>query len=209
MAPSNGIENVWKEGKAREADPAPLTGKDLQGIIASRVRKEFKVVSEFVWAAIVYQIILYSFLAHTFIRHWGDMKIMLLCLAGAACYIPLTAALMRRIKTLFRRPSSDAPGSPVPDVFRKVEGEYARLADFFQFKKRMDWIGVPVSCAIIVLVTFTLFVKGGIEGNPVGGLVVFAVWVGLSLLAIHAENKKRFISPLRHLELLLDDLKRA
>jgi hypothetical protein len=136
------------------------------------------------------------------------MQIMLLCLAGGACTIPLTVALIRRTKTLFGRPS-EAPGSPVPDVFRKVEGEYARLADFFQFKKRMDWIGVPVSCAIIVLVTFTLFVKGGIEGNPLGSLVVFAVWVGLSLIAIHAENKKRFISPLRQLELLLDDLKRS
>jgi hypothetical protein len=208
MAPSNGIENVWKEGKAHEADPAPLTGKDLQAIVASRVRKEFKTVSEFVWAAIVYQIILYSFLTHTFIRHWGDMQIMLLCLAGGACYIPLTMALIRRIKTLFGRPS-EAPGAPVPDVFHKVEGEYARLADFFRFKKRMDWIGVPVSCAIIVLVTFTLFVEGGIEGNRLGSLVVFAVWVGLSLVAIHAENKKRFISPLRQLELVLDDLKRS
>jgi hypothetical protein len=208
MAPSNGIENVWKEGKAHEADPAPLTGKDLQAIVASRVRKEFKTVSEFVWAAIVYQIILYSFLTHTFIRHWGDMQIMLLCLAGGACYIPLTMALIRRIKTLFGRPS-EAPGAPVPDVFHKVEGEYARLADFFRFKKRMDWIGVPVSCAIIVLVTFTLFVEGDIEGNRLGSLVVFAVWVGLSLVAIHAENKKRFISPLRQLELVLDDLKRS
>jgi hypothetical protein len=197
MAPSNEIENVWKEGKAREADPAPLSGKDLQVIVSSRVRKEFKTVSEFVWAAIVYQIILYSFLTHTFIGHWGDVQIMLLCLAGGACYIPLTMALIRRIKTLFRHPS-EAPGSPVPDVFRKVEGEYARLADFFQFKKR-----------IIVLVTFTLFVKGGIEGNRLGSLVVFAVWVGLSQVAIHAENKKRFISPLRHLELLLDDLKHS
>jgi hypothetical protein len=208
MAPSNGIENVWKEGLAREADPAPLSGKDLQAIIASRVRKEFKTVSEFVWAAIVYQIILYSFLMRTFIQHWGDVQIMLLCLAGGACYIPLTMALIRRIKTLFGRPS-EAPGTPVPDVFHKVEGEYGRLADFFRFKKRMDWIGVPVSCAIIVLVTFTLFVKGGVEGNPLGSLVVFAIWVGLSVIAIQAENKKRFISPLRHLELLLDDLKRS
>ena len=208
MATSNEIDDVWKEGKGCEASPAPLSGKDLQAIISSRVRKELKKVSQFVWAAIVYQIILYSFLAHTFIRHWGDMQTMLLCLAGGACYIPLTVALIRRIKTLFRHPS-EAPGSPVPDVFRKVEGEYARLADFFQFKKRMDWIGVPVSCAIIVLVTFTLFVKGGVEGNPAGSLLVFAVWVGLSLIAIHAENKKRFISPLQHLELLLNDLKRA
>jgi hypothetical protein len=208
MAASNEIDNVWKEGKAREAGPAPLTGKDLQAIIASRVRKEFKTVSEFVWAAIVYQIILYSFLTRTFIRHWGDMQIMLLCLAGAACYIPLTVALIRRIRTLYRRPS-EAPGSSVPDVLHKVEGEYARLADFFQFKKRMDWIGVPVSCAIIVLVTFTLFVKGGVEGNLLAGLAVFALWVGMSLIAIHAENKRRFISPLRHLEQVLDDLKNS
>jgi len=208
MASSNEIDNVWKEGKAREAGPAPLAGKDLQAIISSRVRKELKTVSQFVWAAIVYQIILYSFLTHAIIRHWGDTQIMLLCLAGGAFYIPLTVALIRRVRTLYRRPS-EAPGSMVPDVFHKVEDEYARLADFFQFKKRMDWIGVPVSCAIVVLVTFTLFVKGGVEGNPLAGLAVFALWVGMSLIAIHAENKQRFISPLRHLEQVLDDLKNS
>jgi len=205
MATGNEIDEVWKKGKGCEASPAPLSGKDLQGIISSRVRKELKTVSEFVWAAIVYQIILYSFLTHTLVRHWGDMRIMLLCLAGGAFYIPLTVALLRRVRILCR--PSEAPGSPVPDVFHKVEGEYARLADFFQFKKRMDWVGVPVSCAIIVLVTFTLFVKGGVEGNPLAGLAVFALWVGMSLIAIHAENKKRFISPLRNLEQVLDDLK--
>src|SRR6266699_666802 len=147
MARSNEIENVWKAGKAHEADPAPLTGKDFETIISSRVRKELKTVSAFVWAAIVYQMVLFSFLAHTLIRHWGATQIMLLCLAGGALYIPLTVVLIRRIKTLYRRPA-EGPASPVPDVFRKVEGEYARLADFFRFKKRLDWIGVPISCAI-------------------------------------------------------------
>ena len=32
-------------------------------------------------------------------------------------------------------------------------------------------------------------------------------WVGMSLIAIHAENKKRFITSLRHLERVLADLK--
>ena len=201
-------ENLWKEGKAREEGLAPLTGKDLQAIISSRVRKERKTVSQFVWAAIAYQIILYSFLTHTLVRHWGDIQTMLLCLAGAALYIPLTVALLRRVKILYRRPS-EALGSAVPDVFHEVEGEYARLADFFQFEKRMDWIGVPVSCAIIVLVTFTLFVEGGVKANPVAGFTIFALWVGMSLIAIHAENRKRFIAPLRHLEQVLEDLKNS
>ena len=208
MEPNNEIEKVWKEGKTREESLAPLTGNDLQAIISSRVRKELKTVSQFVWAAIAYQIILYSFLTHTLIRHWGEVRIVVLCLAGAAFYIPLTVALIRRVGTLYRHPS-EAPGSMAPDVLHKVEGEYARLADFFQFKKRMDWIGVPVSCAIIVLVTFTLFVEKGVEGNPLASLTFFALWVGMSLIAIHFENRKRFISPLRHLEQVLNDLKNS
>jgi hypothetical protein len=208
MANDNEIADVWKEGKSREAGPASLSGEQLQAIISSRIRKELKTVSQFVWAAIAYQIILYSFLTHTLVRHWGEMRVVVLCLAGAAFYIPVTVALIRRVGTLFRSPS-DAPGSMVPDVLHKVDGEYARLADFFQFKKRMDWIGVPVSCAIIVLVTFTLFVKGGVEGNPLASLALFALWLGMSLIAIKAENRKRFISPLLHLEQILDDLKNS
>ena len=208
MTPNDEIENVWKKCKAREAAPAPMTGKDLQAIISSRVRKELKTVSQFVLGAIVYQTILYSFLTHTLVRHWGDMQIMLLCFAAGALYIPLTIALVRKVTTLYGC-SSAKPGSPVPDVFLKVESEYARLADFFQFKKRMDWIGVPVSCAIVVLVTFTLFVPGGVEANPVAGLAVFALWVGICLIAIRAENRKLFISPLRHLKQILDDATKA
>jgi len=200
---SNELEMVWKASKAGEAEPAPVSAKDLQGIIASRVKKEFKIVSEFVWAAVVYQIILYSFLTRTLVRHWGDTQTMLLCVAGAALYVPLTVALIRRVRRLF------ASGTAVPDILHKVEGEYSRLSDFFQFKKRMDWVGVPVSCGIIVLVTFTLFVEGGITGSPLTSLVFFAVWVGMSVMAIRAENSKRFILPLRRLEQVLGDLKQS
>lgn len=201
------LESIWTDGKRREAAPAPLNGRELQAIIASRVRKQFRTVSQFVWAALAYQIILYSFLTRTLVRHWGDGAIPLLCLAGAALYAPVTVAFLRRVRALFGR-ASDGSGLPASDVFHYVEGEYRRLADFFRFKQRLDWIGIPISCAIIVLVTFTLFVDGGVAGHPVGGLVLFALWVGMSVLAVRAENKKRFTSPLRHLELVLDDLTR-
>jgi hypothetical protein len=49
---SNGIEDVWKEGEACEASPAPLSGKDLQGIISSSVRKELKTVIQLILTAI-------------------------------------------------------------------------------------------------------------------------------------------------------------
>ena len=205
MELSNSIEMMWKEGMEREARPAAMTGKELEGVVASRLKKEFKTVSQFVWAALLYQIVLYSFVAHTAVRAWGDWRVVGLCVAGAALCVPLTAALIRRAKSMFGR-QADASGSGT-DVLQRVEGEYARLADFFRFKKRMDWIGVPVSCAIIVLVTFTLFVPGGVARNPVASVVVFAVWVGMSVAAVRAENRKRFVAPLRHLDEVLADLR--
>jgi len=205
METNNDLKMCWERGKAMEAIPALVTGRDFREIAALQVRKQFKKVGEFLWAAITYQVILYSFLAHTIVRQWGDDRIVLLCVVGGALYVPITVALLRRVRELFGR-VSEGNGSAVPDVVGHVEKEYARLASFFRFKKRMDWIGVPVSCGIIVLVTFTLFVGGG---QPWAILGLFVVWVGLSTIAIRAENKKRFVVPLRHLELVLDDLKRV
>src|SRR5262249_2643354 len=164
---NNHFDELWKDGNVREPNPSPLSSQDLHRIVSSRVRRERRIVSKFVWAAVVYQIILYSFLTHVLITRWGDQRILLLCLSGVAVYIPITAALILRVTALYR-PMSSMVGSQVSDILRNVENEYDRLADFYKFKKRLDWISVPVSCAIIVVVTFTLFVKGGVEGNPLG-----------------------------------------
>jgi len=205
---NNHFDELWKDGNVREPSPSPVGSQDPHRIVSSRVRRERRIVSKFVWAAVVYQIILYSFLTHVLITRWGDERIFLLCLSGMAVYIPITAALIRKVRALYR-PMSSMVSPQVSDILCNVENEYARLADFYKFKKRVDWIGVPVSCAIIVVATFTLFVKGGVEGNPLGSLVVFLLWLSMSLIAILAENKKRFLSPLRHLELVLSDLRKS
>jgi len=198
------LKQLWQAGPAFEPHPAPLTEPGLQAIRAARARKELVTVAEFVWATLVYQIILYSFLAYTLVHNWGHGAVVLLCAAGAALYIPLTAALLRRARDLF-----DPPAAPVQDVWHTVAAEQARLADFFRFKRRLDWVGVPVSCAIIVGVTFALFVPGGLARYPLGGVIVFGLWVGMSVWAIRAENEKRFRAPLRRLAALLEDLQQA
>lgn len=205
MERGNGIKSCWERGKSVEGAYASLNEKDFDTIVASRVRKQFKAVAEYVWAALVYQIILYSFLAHTLVHEWGHAPSMFLCFAGGALYVPLSVALIRRVRRLFS-PSTMLESNT--NISCTLEQEYARFNSFFRFKRRMDWVGVPVSCAIIAFVTLTLF-GNGMSGNVIGGLVLFAIWVGLSIVAVHAENKKRFIAPLHHLERLLEDLKRS
>jgi hypothetical protein len=207
MDANDDLENVWRAAQFKEMGADALKPQDLRAIISSRVRKEFGIVAKFVWGAIAYQIILYSFLTHTLVTRWADRWTFLLCLAGLAACIPLTVALMRRVRVLYG-PQGHAFGAAVPDILQAVEREHARLADFYRFKRRTDWIGVPVSCAIIVIVTFSLFVKGGIADNPLASLVIFTLWSGLSLLAIRAENRKCFTSPIAGLERILNDLRR-
>ncbi len=201
------INACWQRGKAKEAAPG-ITSNDLRSITASRVKKQFKSVAAFVWASVVHQIILYSFLSYTLVRNWGNTPIMLLSLAGAAVYVPLTAMLLRRARALYSG-ASDAASTASADIGHYVRAQRDRLADFFRFKRRMDFIGVPVSCAIVVFVTFTLFVSGGVMAYPIASAIVFAIWIGMSAVAVCAENRKRFAAPLRHLDTVLEDLKRA
>ena len=86
---NNHFDELWEDGDLREPSLSP---QDLHRIVSSRIRRERRIVSKFVWAAVVYQIILYSFLTHVMIKRWGNERILLLCLSGVALYIPITAA---------------------------------------------------------------------------------------------------------------------
>ncbi len=200
------INACWQRARTT-AGTRTLTGQDLRSITASRVHKQFKTVAGFVWAALVHQIILYSFLSYTLVRTWGDTPIMLLSLAGAVLYVPLTVMLLRRARALYAR-AGEVPAAAA-DISQFVRAERDRLAGFFRFKRRMDWTGVPVSCAIVVFVTFTLFVSGGVQAYPLASATLFAVWVGMSVVVVRAENRKRFAAPLGHLDAVLEDLERG
>ena len=131
---NNHFDELWGDGDVRETSLSSLSSQHLHRIVSSRVRRERRIVSKFVFAAVVYQIILYSFLTHVLITRWGDERIVLLSLGGVALYIPITFALIRRVRALCR-PMSSMVGSQVSDILRNVENEYALLADFYKFKK--------------------------------------------------------------------------
>jgi hypothetical protein len=203
------INACWERSKANET-MRTITGNDLRSITTSRVKKQFKTVAGFVWASVVHQIILYSFLSYTLVRNWGNAPVMLLSLAGAAIYVPLTSMLLRRARELYSRAGDGSSDSAAAsDIAHYVRAERDRLASFFRLKQRLDFIGVPVSCAIVVFVTFTLFVNGGVAAYPIASAIVFALWIGMSAVAVCAENRKRFVAPLKHLDTVIRDLDRV
>ena len=198
------INACWQRARTNSAARA-LTAYDLHSITAARVRRQFKTVAGFVWAALTHQIILYAFLACTLVRNWGNAPIMLASLAGAALFAPLTAMLLHRARVLYGG-VADPAGA---DIAHYVRAARDRLVAFYRFKRRLDFIGVPVSCAIATFVTFTLFTSGGVAAFPVASAAVYAAWLIMSAAAVCAENRRRFGAPIRQLDAVIGDLERT
>lgn len=161
---------------------------------------------EYFWASFVYQIIIYAFAAHLIIKFWGDVHIMVLSLAGALLYIPFTFIQMRKFKSM-AMPIKNKSNAAVLDIQTHVSNKYILLLDFFRFKKRYDYVGVPVSCFIMVMLFFSIYIKGGIREHLMAGLISYLIVLAVFILVIYFENKKRFKYPLQKLQLILEDIK--
>jgi hypothetical protein len=206
MESFQGIENFWKQNKDRDAGPDPLSKESLEKTIRSRIRGEKKTIAEYFWASFVYQILIYAFMGHLFVKNWGNTELMVLSLAGVALYIPFTFVLMKKFKSMYAS-NTGKQNVMNMNMYNHVLHQYKLLSEFFSFKKKFGWVGVPLSCLLIVLIIFKLYTAGGVIENVIPAVILFIIWLGMFATAIYYENKKRFKDPLGQLESILRDMK--
>lgn len=206
MKSFEGIQNLWKGNKDQHEGTEQVNKKSFQKTISSRIRKEKKTLIKYFWGSFVYQILIYSFMSHLFIRHWGNIPIMAMAVAAISLYIPFTSVMVKKFKTMYAERLRNE-NSVTMDMHNHVLNQYNLLSEFYRFKKRFDWLGVPVSCVIIVLVIFQLYTPGGVVENIIPASVLFVVWITMFITAIHFENAKKFREPLRQMGSILEDMK--
>lgn len=206
MESFQGIEKFWKENKDRDAGPDALSKESLEKTIRSRIRREKKTIVEYFWASFVYQILIYAFMCHLFVKHWGNAELMVLSLAGAALYIPFTVMLMKKFRSMYASNTGRLNAISL-NMYNHVLHQYKLLSEFFSFKKKYDWVAVPLSCLLIVLIIFKLYTTGGVIENLIAAIILFIIWLAMFTTAIYYENKKRFKDPLDQLESILRDMK--
>lgn len=199
------IRKCWQENMVSDAGADLLSKESVERMIRTRVRKQQTIVLQYFWASFTYQVLIYAFASHLIIKFWGDDQVLLLSLGGALLYIPFTVILMTRFKAMYPS-ANDQAASSVQNIAENVKKQHALLLQFFRFKKRFEWLAIPLSSSIMVLIVFKLYVNGGIEKYPTGGVASFLVLLTCFITAVYFENKKHFIQPLRQLELILKDL---
>jgi hypothetical protein len=199
------IKKCWQENTSQKSGADLLSKASVATVIRQRVKKEKNKVMQYFWASFTYQVLIYAFASHLVIKFWDDRQIMLLAVCGALLYIPFTIVLLKKFKAMNTQIAVKLDYS-AQNIRDNVKNQYLLLSEFFRFKKRFEWLAIPLSCFIMVMIVFKLYVPGGMEDHLTGGIISFLALLACFVTAIYFENRKRFIEPLRQLELVLEDI---
>jgi hypothetical protein len=191
----------WNSDKGAAHNPLSKESVDL--IVRARIKREKKTVMEYFWSAFFYQNLIYGFGTYFIIKYWGAQEMAWPVLVVVFAYIPFTVLMLKRYKSMANR----GVDKNQFNVQAHVTNMYSQLYSFYRFKKKFDWISVPLSCAAIVAITFRVFAAENPFDHLLGAALLFVLWLILFMTAIYFENKKRFVKPLVQMESILNDLK--
>jgi hypothetical protein len=197
------LKKVWEADQQSAKGYTPYDHKTLDNIVKSRTKKNMKKSMHYFWGALFWQILVYALLSHVIIKYGGDTKTLFFGIAGILLYLPFTILLMKKFKQMaIVKP---AQGNSQRSLYQYIFQQHALLQSFYNFKKRYEFLLVPLSTAIGVFLTFKLFVPGGVEENPTGATITFLITLLTMVASIRLENKKSFEQPLHDLNQLLNE----
>lgn len=204
MSTLDQLKQHWElSNKAPAADTQlQLDEASLRKIVTSRVRKQTKASFHYFWASFTLQLLVYALCSHLVIKHWSQPYILVLSLSGILLYLPFTIVLMKKFKRVAKSRLTGKESTSIRDYLSE---QYQLLDSFFTFKKRYEWLLIPISAAIGVILVFTLYVPGGVRTFPVGALITYVVTLLSCYGAIRTENRKSFVEPLHQLKTLLHE----
>lgn len=196
------LKKAWDKNQAAQFTAQPYNELSLKQIFRSRVKKHMKASMQYFWASFVLQIMVYALLSNVIVTHWSDKTILALSIGGVLLYIPFTIMLMKKFKAIASAKLIDQRGT---SLHQYVSRHHALLTSFYRFKKRYELLLIPVSCAIGTILTFMIYVPGGVYAHFSGAVITFIIAIVSCAVAIRAENIKSFERPLQQIKGILNE----
>ena len=173
----------------------------MNNLVKSRIGKQMGKAMEYFWASFALQILVYALLCHVIVRYYNDVFTVLPALAGILIYIPFTRTLLKKFKAMAFMPTIGKAST----IQGYISGQRGLLQNFLTFKKRYELFLIPLSCAIGVLLTFKLYVPGGVYLYPQGAAITFAISLASCYFAIKRENERNLVKPITDLGEILQE----
>ncbi|MBC7849041.1 MAG: hypothetical protein H7Y31_04865, partial [Chitinophagaceae bacterium] len=168
------LKRQWEKNCLTTGDTNVYDNMSLNRILRSRVKKHTTTSFQYFWASFALQLMVYALLAHVSLKYHTNLTVVFLGICGVLLYIPFTIVLMGK----FKRMASTKVNAEDPAVMNLQE--YVRqyqslLRAFYAFKMKYELFSIPLSSAIGVILTFNLYVPGGIIENLTGAVITFGV----------------------------------
>lgn len=200
------LKTKWGEKQSASPGHTAYDPPSLEKIIKSRVNKHTKTSMRYFWASFTLQVLVYSLLSHVIVKYWQDTEMLYFCIGGIFLFLPFTIMLMRKFKRLASiKPSRDE--NAVTSLYDYILRQQAQLRSFYNFKKWYELFLIPLSSAIGVMLTFKLYVPGGVDEHWMGAITTFMITILSCMAAIHSENKKSFKEPIQQLQNILAEFR--
>ncbi len=200
------LKKTWEEKQSVLPPPPAYDHASLEKIIKNRIRKHTRTTMQYFWASFALQVLVYSLLSHVIITYWKNPEMRWLSIVGVLLYIPFTIMLMRKFKKMaIATPIREE--NAVVSLYDYVLRQHELLSSFYKFKKWYEFFLIPISTAIGVMLTFKLYVPGGVNENWSVVIITFVITILSCAAAIYSENKKSFKGPIRQLQNMLDEFR--
>lgn len=200
------IKKLWTRNSDQQMSTyTPINNTIMIDLIKSRIRKEKSKMFEYILALGVWQLLIYSFMSHVVIKYWGDWNIIKYALGGMLLYIPYTIVYAKKF-TGKNLQSFARPNSPMKTIKSNLKNQYKQLNDFFNFKRKFDLVGIPLSCFVILMLLSNLNIIPEVEAHIAMAIALYLIYLAMFITATIIDNRKRFKKPLQQLKLVLKEM---
>jgi hypothetical protein len=201
MSTLDDLKKQWGE-KNLSTTTTAYNETSLDKLIKTRMKKHNKNIMNYFWASFVLQVMVYALFSHVIARYWGNGQIVLTGIFGILLFVPFTIVMMKKFK---RFAIAKANGSSVQSIRDYMERQRYLLQSFFTFKKRYEWVLIPLASAIGVWLIFELYFPGGVQSFLTGALITYVLTLVSCYMAIRSENRKSFVEPLNRMKDILEE----
>ena len=201
MSTLDELKKEWATATPPPTTSQPVEPAGLQALTQARSVRHVNQAMQYFWASFTLQLLVYALLSHVFIRFWGTLAVQGLCLAGGLLYLPFTFVLLRHFKRV-AQPMPFQSGASF-SLQARTQQQYENLRIFYRFKRRYEYLLIPLSTALGVWLTFRLYVPGGVPQHLTGAVITYLLSLLCCGWAIQRENRTHFELPLRKLKDLL------
>jgi len=202
------LKMKWAEKPSSSPNQSAYDNMSFTKVIKRRINQHTKDSMNYFWAAFVLQMIVYGLLSNVIVKNYRDSDILWLSIGVALLYLPFTIILMQKFKRLaIMKPSQQH--NAAASIYDYVLQQQQLLTSFFRFKIWYEYLHIPVSVAIGVILIFKLYVPGGVYGHVTGATITFIISLLACAIAIKSENKKSFERPIQLLQNVLNEFKQG